>query len=933
MWSQRKVYDIQKITRQNQKSPVTLCNLGVGATFGESILHDLPRDSTVVTKTTCELLRVETKDFRLIWEKNKELMNDIITNCKLKNGFGRGITPAAQTSPVRRANSPDHPNPALAITEIPSPAIARIGWALRVLLLSDSSSCLKDRKVSGKLIRKCALGTELVDWLMNLSVIVHTRTQAAGMWQAILEEGVLSHVNKEQPFKDKCFLYRFKVDEDGTGGQPTSDEQNAANEHVREALGTLLHRGSDATLRMILRKTSHERTQEELELVFEELLHIAALSHLSTSIKRELASIIVFEAHAYAGTILFNQGDEGRSWYIILKGSVDVVIHGKGTVATLKEGDDFGKLALINDAPRAATIVLKENNCHLVRVDKEHFNRILRDVEANTLRLQEHGKDVLVLERVAKQRGFSSAFKYTVMSGTPQKMLEHLLETRLGGQVGPNDPFLDDFLLTHIVFMPVPILINELAHLFHNGGNEENDSSATAEDTEYALTMRKRVIQFVQKWVIAVRQAVFEEPITVAFIEELASIVDADPDLQEEAGIMHHVLTQLLRYQEERQAQTGQKWKLPPNGQPICSFSGSEKQSRTPIRPEDDIIFRVYCADHTYCTLRFPINATTEMIKASAADKLQLNRANEDLVLAEVKSNGERTIFKDHDVSIPTALYLNARIFVSSKDHIDALTPLPEQEEITEGIPLELEQLGTKELAFHITQFDWDLFWSVHEYELLYHTFGRHHFGKITANLDVFIRRFNEIQYWVVTEIASQSSITKRVLLIRKFIKLAAYCKEYQNLNAFFAVVMGLSNNACSRLTQSWDKVPSKFKKLFMEFEALIDPSRNHRAYRSFVGKLQPPVIPFMPLLLKDMTFAHEGNKTSLDGLVNFEKMHMMAQTMRTIRFCRSRHLVLDPPSPKSEGDIRAYVGCFRVIENQRQLTIMSQKIEPGRRQ
>lgn len=47
---------------------VTLCNLGVGATFGESILHDLPRDSTVVTKTTCELLRVEQADFRLIFE-------------------------------------------------------------------------------------------------------------------------------------------------------------------------------------------------------------------------------------------------------------------------------------------------------------------------------------------------------------------------------------------------------------------------------------------------------------------------------------------------------------------------------------------------------------------------------------------------------------------------------------------------------------------------------------------------------------------------------------------------------------------------------------------------------------------------------------------------------------------------------------------------
>jgi Rap guanine nucleotide exchange factor 4 len=57
-------------------------------------------------------------------------------------------------------------------------------------------------------------------------------------------------------------------------------------------------------------------------------------------------------------------------------------------------------------------------------------------------------------------------------------------------------------------------------------------------------------------------------------------------------------------------------------------------------------------------------------------------------------------------------------------------------------------------------------------------------------------------------------------------------CKEYQNLNAFFAVVMGMSNSAVSRLGQSWDKLGSKFRKLFTEFEALIDPSRNHRAYR-----------------------------------------------------------------------------------------------------
>lgn len=146
------------------------------------------------------------------------------------------------------------------------------------------------------------------------------------------------------------------------------------------------------------------------------------------------------------------------------------------------------------------------------------------------------------------------------------------------------------------------------------------------------------------------------------------------------------------------------------------------------------------------------MNTPAEIIKACASDKLQLNRSSEDLSLVEVRSNGERSIYKDNDISVPTALSLNGRIFVSPKDHLDALvsnevmipnlfnldvnfdlqTPLAEQEVATEGIDMDIEMMGTKELAYHITMFDWDLFWAVHEYELLYHTFGRHHFGKVS---------------------------------------------------------------------------------------------------------------------------------------------------------------------------------------------------------
>lgn len=49
---------------------------------------------------------------------------------------------------------------------------------------------------------------------------------------------------------------------------------------------------------------------------------------------------------------------------------------------------------------RIATIVLNEDNTHFLRVDKDDFYRVLRDVEANTIKLREFGKDVLILEKV-----------------------------------------------------------------------------------------------------------------------------------------------------------------------------------------------------------------------------------------------------------------------------------------------------------------------------------------------------------------------------------------------------------------------------------------------------------------------------------------------------------------------------------------------------
>eukprot|EP00929_Paragymnodinium_shiwhaense_P080255 TRINITY_DN4183_c0_g1_i2.p1 TRINITY_DN4183_c0_g1~~TRINITY_DN4183_c0_g1_i2.p1 ORF type:complete len:769 (+),score=253.13 TRINITY_DN4183_c0_g1_i2:84-2390(+) len=58
------------------------------------------------------------------------------------------------------------------------------------------------------------------------------------------------------------------------------------------------------------------------------------------------------------GQSIFNQGDEGNEFFVIVQGSATVVIDG-ADVATLNGGDYFGESALLKECPRTATIKAK----------------------------------------------------------------------------------------------------------------------------------------------------------------------------------------------------------------------------------------------------------------------------------------------------------------------------------------------------------------------------------------------------------------------------------------------------------------------------------------------------------------------------------------------------------------------------------------------
>ena len=71
------------------------------------------------------------------------------------------------------------------------------------------------------------------------------------------------------------------------------------------------------------------------------------------------------------GQGIIEAGTLGQSMYVVVEGEVEVRV-GDRVVDQLGAGSIFGEMALIDDAPRSATVIAK-TDCKLVEVDRRRF--------------------------------------------------------------------------------------------------------------------------------------------------------------------------------------------------------------------------------------------------------------------------------------------------------------------------------------------------------------------------------------------------------------------------------------------------------------------------------------------------------------------------------------------------------------------------------
>ncbi|KAK0676575.1 RPGF5 factor, partial [Pygoscelis papua] len=791
------------------------------------------------------------------------------------------------------------------------------GRALRNIFTLQASDLIKDRVYLTGICRRSCVGSELVDWLLEQCPFVKCRSTAVGVWQLLLDMGIILSVDRQLYFQDTHAFYQFSADECTYLFCEFEKEEGWKN-----GVKLLLQLLPLSPPRIDMCNLPDQKIEDTAETNAE------ILARLTSAVQRELAAVIALKARKCVSFKVEICGgvmswDCGFKYLFALSPTLKA-----GVLCKLQGRDDIGRIELVQKLAR--------ENCQFLQADRKppekaeqvrHF--LFGDLISAVVTYCYYLKLSLIYSVCFGPflGGESVLFLPCTLTGVDTLFL--LSITYCWAFLSSSaETLLDDFLLTYTVFMTTDDLCQALlrqypfikccinrGHPNHQGKEDDSDVSCR----------KRKVLHLVSQWTSLYKDWLHEDEHLKQFLKTIYRNVLDDvyeyPILEKELKEFQKILGMHRRHTVDEYSPHRK------NKTFFHQFSLKENwlQHRGTMNETEEIFCRVYITEHSYVSVKAQVSTSAQEILKIVAEKIQY--PEEELALVTVAFSGEKHELQPNDLAISKSFESSSRMFVYRKDLTDSLNPFAENEELQQR-SVRILGINTWDLALELTNFDWSLFNAIHEQELIYFTFSRQGSAENTENLSLLLQRCNEVQLWVATEVLLCSQLCKRVQLVKKFIKIAAHCKAQRNLNSFFAIVMGLNTASVSRLSQTWEKIPGKFKKLFTELESLTDPSLNHKAYRDAFKKMKSPKIPFMPLLLKDVTFIHEGNKTFLDNLVNFEKLHMIADTVRSLRHCRNNQLGNEVPS-KEHHELKPYVHHLHVIDNQQALFELSHRIEP----
>ncbi|KAL6078416.1 cell division cycle-related protein [Balamuthia mandrillaris] len=213
--------------------------------------------------------------------------------------------------------------------------------------------------------------------------------------------------------------------------------------------------------------------------------------------------------------------------------------------------------------------------------------------------------------------------------------------------------------------------------------------------------------------------------------------------------------------------------------------------------------------------------------------------------------------------------------------HLDRSASVEDWREFSAGI-----------VAREITMIEWDLFHQIGPREFLKNGWQKPDKEQRAPNICRLIQRFNELGYWIATQILT-SEDKQKIVIIKKCIKIGQHFYHLGNFNGLMEVLSGLSCSPIARLQNIWKRVPQSHLSILAELDEVMSTSRNFVNYNEALEKREKaglPTLPHLAYFLRLFTHLDECNEPFMptDGSVNFDLLLSRAQIIRRIMHLQS---------------------------------------------
>uniref|UniRef100_A0A915PQB9 Ras-GEF domain-containing protein n=1 Tax=Setaria digitata TaxID=48799 RepID=A0A915PQB9_9BILA len=263
-------------------------------------------------------------------------------------------------------------------------------------------------------------------------------------------------------------------------------------------------------------------------------------------------------------------------------------------------------------------------------------------------------------------------------------------------------------------------------------------------------------------------------------------------------------------------------------------------------------------------------------------------------------------------------------------------------------------------IAKQMTYLDAELFHMIEPAEMLW--WAQEQNEKKSPNLCRFTEHFNKVSYWVRTLVLTPNEHRTREKVMSKWPCVASNdmdgkchlsdsqklergaCRQnildfflqlqhlriVGNYNSYLAILSALDSGPIRRL--DWSK---HITDLLKEHSVVMDSSHSFKNYRTLLGESRPPCLPYIGLVLQDLTFVHIGNSDYLPpeqsngrkNLLNYGKRWQQFAILDSIRCFKSWNYSIE----KDEKVIQFFNGFSNYLSED-EIWDLSESIKPRTR-